>query len=71
MQENVQRLNEEGKLAKPPKFRLIIPDDCIGNTPNRGGTIAVAAHPPAPWKRRLIRKLTGWDIQLTKIGDQA
>lgn len=54
---------------KPPKFRIVIPDDMMGGTRNRGGKIAVAAYPPSKWICRIVARLTGWQIELVRPGE--
>ena len=56
---------------KPPKFRLVIPDDVLGGTVNRGGQIAVAAYPPGRMTRRIVERLTGWRIEDVKPGERS
>ena len=57
-------------IPKPAKFRVIIPDDMVGGTVNRGGRISVAANPPSRMIARIVEQLTGWQIQDVKPGER-
>lgn len=47
-------------LPRPPKFKLKI-----------DGQVALfAAVPPASWKRKLLKRVFGWELKLTEQGER-